>query len=87
MIYPILIAEKKDTGIEVVWQEIVKREEQRDLIPYAEFNKMRVQVGDPIAHAGTYRIDLQERRVYLSAKGESLFDLPEKMGGYSITPD
>jgi len=27
MMYPILRAEKKDTGIEVVWQEIVKREE------------------------------------------------------------
>jgi hypothetical protein len=33
--YPILKTEKKDTGIEVVWQEKVKREEQRYLIPCA----------------------------------------------------
>jgi hypothetical protein len=73
MMDPILRPEKKDTGIEVVWQEIVKREEQCDLIPHAEFDKMRVQVGDLIAHPGAYRIDLQERREYMSAKGGKSF--------------
>jgi hypothetical protein len=34
---------------------------------------MRVQVDDLIAHPGVYRIDLQERRVYLSAKGGKSF--------------
>lgn len=41
---------------------------------------MRVHVGDLIAHPNEYRIDLQEGRVCMSAKGESLFYLPEKMG-------
>jgi hypothetical protein len=67
----IISAKKTDTGVEVVWHE--NKKEMHDFFSGNEFNQMRIHVDDLIEHPTKYRIDLQEHKIYISAKGGGSF--------------
>lgn len=68
IMYAIIRAVKKDTGVEVIWQETAKAEEKHGLFSYSELDDMRVHVDDLLARPGLYRVDLQEHKLYKSAR-------------------
>jgi predicted RNA-binding protein len=67
----IISVKKTDTGVEVVWHE--NKQEMHDFFSDEEFNQMRIHVDDLIEHPTKYRIDLQEHKIYTSAKGGGSF--------------
>jgi hypothetical protein len=71
--YAITKAVKRETGIDVAYLEIAKREEKHELFTFAELSEMRIQVDDLLGHPAAYRVDLQERKVYRSARGGDSF--------------
>jgi hypothetical protein len=71
--YGITRVVKRETGIDVAWLETAKREEKHELFTFAELSEMRIQIEDLLGHPAAYRVDLQERKVYRSARGEGSF--------------
>jgi hypothetical protein len=73
MMYGITRVVKREAGIEVAWLETAKREEKHDLFTFLELQEMRIQIEDLLEHPAAYRIDLQERKIYRSARGGDSF--------------
>ena len=71
--YAITRAAKRETGIDVAWLETAKREEKHELFTFPELSEMRIQIDDLVKHPAAYRVDLQERKVYRSARGGDSF--------------
>jgi hypothetical protein len=64
---------KGDTGIDVLWHEKGKTEENHNFFSFSEIKEMRIQIDDLIEHPGLYRFDLQRQKIYRSAKGGGSF--------------
>ncbi|GEM_PF-1357999 len=71
--YGITRVVERETGIEVAWLETAKRAEKQDLFTFSELKEMRIQIDDLLEHPAAYRVDLQERKVYRSARGGDSF--------------
>jgi hypothetical protein len=61
---------KTEAGVELVWQE--GKKENNEFFSFSELKDMRINVQDLIEHPDLYRIDLQEHKIYQSQVGRAI---------------